>query len=613
MSEIRKRITRRNTYNLFVSMLLWYGIILFFASCDERNSPYEGVDNHFLPTSDPVVVNFTISELSFGENEVMIRQSSPALPEAEKSTSPLAPNGEYFTGAATEGVYVPITDDLYMYATVKEEEAPVKLRAAVPLAQGTIVRIVAYSEDAPNVFTRVSEADFEVTSGINLIPVDNPLMVKTGDYKFVACSFNRTTPLPSFGETLSVLSEDLLWGFTTETIAGVGSNIHITMGHLFSQVRLDADLDLASPVSSFSISQPAISAYNPELTVLTGTLTPDLTKAPVVFTQSSSLSSLLHWVSDSLHVYTHVSNPTGLTFANIELNGTIYPGPYYVNYSKPLKAGKTYTLLVTFLRMSSYADILYFANDGKLSVGRWADGMITLQNIAYFKFGGVVGFTALTGSTWTSSLIKFNPTSSTPSNYSNVAGIENRDTPLPSNNISASTYHNTSNIKAGKGDPCKLVGLTSATAQAMSSANTIGNYDSGWRLPSHTENINFVRTPVAGTTLLHSNAAYWGALGGQNGGWFPIPGNREMTTGRPRNQNPNGFLPVAGWYYMGNGNTYYFAGQNTLGNYMSNEVSSGGSGGNQASFFMLNFDASSVNPNALSSFGASTTVRCVKN
>jgi len=543
----------------FGLLVLICGLIFLLSACDRDVAPVVPEVDPVTQAGELVTVNFTISTDGYGDNEVVTRSAA---------------------SKADDGEYIQISDDLYMYVALQEVEPPIQLRAAYPLTPGTVVRIVAYSGT-----TYISHADYIVSSGLNLSPVTNPLVVPSGNTQFVAYSYNNNSPLPPFVNPLtSVQANDLTWGTTTALVDRTGFTVHITMKHQYSRVKLDAQLDYnaPSPITSFNLTQPGIDAYDPDFNVQTGTLV----TGPVVnfqFTRSATLPTLPNWVSDSLHIYSNSVNPTVVRFASVEVNGIVYPGPYVTQFTKALLPGNYYTLIVRFMQVIP-AYILYVADDGTLSAGLWKDGQITAQNMLYFKFGGVVGFTAppsgTSGTPWSASYIKFDPTSTVVTitgydanvNFNNPSTINtvpsyqtsthyNQGTPIM--HTSVPPFHTGANIKMGIGDPCRLVGLKTSTARPMSAA-AIAAHPSNWRLPTSAEVVEFVRAPTTWSgnittpwpTISNSAATYWGSITvngvNKNGGWFAIPGNPTVTTGRTlRNTNPKGFLPVTGGYRLG--------------------------------------------------------------
>jgi len=234
----------------------------------------------------------------------------------------------------------------------------------------------------------------------------------------------------------------------------------------------------------------------------------------------------------------------------------------------------------------SSAPLLYMAADGSLQIGRWGIE-IDQSSLLYFKFGSVMGLriynpsgnhTYPDNTAWASSggasAVWYNVTGGTYAQYDNIPYYNVTPDYHTHNilNISNSAYHNGTNVKSGKGDPCKLIGLTPAQIQSMS-PSAIDAYSSGYRMPTKQENVDFVNArtleygynpalmPWSGMnpnyTLMNQGTtngtySFWGpppgGTGLYGGGWYPIPGDRESTANRrPRSTNPDGFLPAAGY------------------------------------------------------------------
>ena len=148
-------------------------------------------------------------------------------------------------------------------------------------------------------------------------------------------------------------------------------------------------------------------------------------------------------------------------------------------------------------------DILYFVGD-VLHVGKHGVDITAtnFKDIAYFNFGSVIGIGSNAG--WSASSVRFNTTGAqdSPTDYTVYADIPKFNdnstdwkgsialTPL----ISDPRYHNGANVKSGKGDPCRLVGLSAHAIRGMS-ASQIDAYNSGWRMPSAEENVHFAQGP----------------------------------------------------------------------------------------------------------------------
>jgi hypothetical protein len=179
-------------------------------------------------------------------------------------------------------------------------------------------------------------------------------------------------------------------------------------------------------------------------------------------------------------------------------------------------------------------DLLYFDGD-VLRVSRWNSGHhINKENLAFFKFGSVVGFTGVNVK-WSDALsngeLKFNVTGKDYTDYPQIPDYSkwnNADSKLE---VSHNDYHNGENVKRGLGDPCRLVGLTAAQIRNMTEAQ-IDAHESGWRLPTIQEYLLFVR----GTNEelgIYDNTVYGFWTDANNspnpltgtklpGGWFPL-------------------------------------------------------------------------------------------
>jgi hypothetical protein len=155
-------------------------------------------------------------------------------------------------------------------------------------------------------------------------------------------------------------------------------------------------------------------------------------------------------------------------------------------------------------------DIMYFdTSDGnRLKIGRWNQDVKSIAKMVFTQFGSVIGFTNNWDWDSTASIL-FNPTATTSYDYASIPrynawNTSVADSPLVSN----AAYHNGTNIKAGRGDICKLVGLTAAEVQAMS-AQQLDAYKSGWRLPTKQESYVFIGAePDYGSSFNTSSGYY---------------------------------------------------------------------------------------------------------
>jgi uncharacterized protein (TIGR02145 family) len=122
-----------------------------------------------------------------------------------------------------------------------------------------------------------------------------------------------------------------------------------------------------------------------------------------------------------------------------------------------------------------------------MQLGAWGD-QITAANyktkMLCFKFGSVVGMD-LNSTAFSTANIKFNPMT-TPSSVTNWATVPVYVSTDYLKNVSDASYHYKANVLAGKGDPCKLVGLTIAQIKAGAIDNR------SYRLPTRVDNSDFV-------------------------------------------------------------------------------------------------------------------------
>jgi len=580
--------------------LLLCGSLFLLSGCNRDDLSGNGKEEPPVETGKMVPVRFTVSEAEYGDNEVVTRKAET--------------NGEISRAS------IRIADDLNMYATILEGEAPVSLRAKVNLAPGTKVRIVAYSGAGHT--TNVGHADYEVTSGINLAPYpptgspDPILAVPPGSIKFVAYSFDNASPMPPFSELEPPVNpNDVLWGETIVTVGGGSAQVHITMEHKKAKVVVNAvTINSSGPPDALNHISVNILAHNPTLTVRTGEL--NKTAAGAEFFSWSTLNpSLPSQTSDPMYVFTGDDNITHLRISNVTINGVLYHGPWFINYSKPVEAGKSYTLYVSFER-EPFGGSVYRITWNAL-YNRYVVTNDPRDAGLYFKFGSVVGvFSDVDGNTGrvltlpgTTSDPSFNPTrdiawnplSTAISSWANIPAYASSNFPMLI--TQGSNYHTIANVKAGKGDPCRLVGMDLNEIKIRNASElTYPQVDNGaWRLPSIAENVAFAGPSVT------SSSHWWNLAGGANpspfgpgvaGGEFPT---RNSKAGTP---DPTKFLPAAGYRHESGGVVWL---QGISGDYWSNEPFSTTHGRS------LSFDAGNVyttTGNYVYNYGY--TIRCVR-
>jgi uncharacterized protein (TIGR02145 family) len=213
----------------------------------------------------------------------------------------------------------------------------------------------------------------------------------------------------------------------------------------------------------------------------------------------------------------------------------------------------------------------------------------------YFKFGGVAGvysadhtvqtLPGANGDTFDAGDVAWSPTTVTA--WASVPSYVAADYP---NMVTAPVYHNATNVKAGKGDPCRLVGLDLARiATTAAGSLTAADIDNGqWRLPTNAETQTF----SGQTSNNGSYTAHWTTVGGVNGGMFPNATDGSAAT----------FLPVAGYRSTSGG----VNSQGSSGYYWSSQAGSSSNG------YSLGFHSSRVYPMGSNDYAYGFPVRCVR-
>ena len=320
---------KRSDYYLYTIVLL-LGVLLF--SCDQEGifSGNDG-DDSSLPAGDLFVVNFLVNENSFN--------------------SPLTPRRAYAGEAEEVSILIsPLLGELeravYMHVIIKEEVAPVKLRAT-KLTMGTKVRVIAY--EGPGYTTKVDHADFIVAEGGVLMPDGTyVLALQAGTYRFVAYSYNNADAMPAYADiTAAIDAVDLLWGEAIETVGPGNNAVYLLLEHLFSQVKLHAVLHHAVGDIIYDLDA-SVSHTIPTLEVMIPDLISTGSSALIPFAWPDGAGFASNWYSKNHQVYTDGSPPV-VTVGSVDIDGTTYTGgPWTINYATPLVPGHEYILSVYF-------------------------------------------------------------------------------------------------------------------------------------------------------------------------------------------------------------------------------------------------------------------------
>ena len=566
-------------YSKITFILLLCGFLFHFTSCDMEDTNIQ--EENTKPVGEKTIVNFTVGEVDFGDEEVVARKTSP---NPSKGGKQIAPIGGVRSGYE-ETVVVPITDNTYICATLNEEETPVHLRAKVSLSPGTKVRVVAYVLLSGDTIY-IDHHDYEIISGNLLDPITTHMTVSAGlTYRFVAYSFNDATTMPAFAEITPPIPSsftDVLWGDTVATIPYYSAyNLHITMKHKQSVVAVKAMADFGSTNTLNSVDAAIYCYNNPILNVKTGILSASGNLALKPFSWSITDPLLPAQSSNMMYVFTGEDNTTRLQINQIKINYLTFDDPVEIIYHKLLEAGKTYQLLVHFMwaRGGSADRITWDNNNGQYAITR-----DPTDAGLYFKFGSVVGIfsnagsiLALPGRTINNDSIftgardvAWHPFLSNIATWGGVPAYSNSDYPqmvTPKDN-----YHTIANVKAGKGDPCRLVGMDlNKIKNSNPGSLSYSDIDNGrWRLPSLQENIWFTNNAIPNSTL-----HFWDLAGGSYpspfgpyvaGGEFPQRGSAILSEESRKAK----FLPAAGCRSASTGNVIS-ATQGIMGYFWSNE------------------------------------------
>jgi hypothetical protein len=363
-----------------VAMLL-VSVAIFFASCEKED--LGGVKGG-------IAINFMLGDVSYGESETVTR-SAKVL--------------------ASETVVAPLDGDLYVYATLEEQEA---LRTTVPIANNTQLIIAAYDDEG----NYVSSAEYKVISSAGDIePVGAGLFVPTeGDYTFVAYSFNL--PYVANYSTIASLSisstdYDLLWGSSGSVPISVSSsNVSILMKHMFSQVAIEVTTTTFSGTATIDadgISSPEVLGTWATLNVQNGVLSPAVGVHHQYFS-FPSFSAAATVTSDARLVYTGGENTTSIGIGLITMTdgATSYQSSFNVQFNTKLMPGKSYTFVLSFKKVTWAGSNIYWDEDESCLTfdAPGASESDQRKQGVFFKWGSLVGISPALNATGESEYAK---------------------------------------------------------------------------------------------------------------------------------------------------------------------------------------------------------------
>ncbi len=256
-------------------------------------------------------------------------------------------------------------------------------------------------------------------------------------------------------------------------------------------------------VSTVAITEGATSLEAGQTSTYEATVSPD-----------GAADKTVKWSSSNTTVATINASTGELTAraaGTTQITATATNGTADTSDDKTDTRDLTVSAVITDPDPEPQGNILIFTGEGEsaaLGLGIWPGDFSTepssedyyLKKIAYFKWGSVIGMNNADGFTTFESTIpgeltnavKFNP-AATEVTWNTYEGIpyENDETPDPA--VDTPEHTSLANVRAGKGDPCRLVGLTVAEIRAAANDTDWDTLmsNSQWRMPTNDENKEF--------------------------------------------------------------------------------------------------------------------------
>ena len=466
--------------------------------------------------------------------------------------------------------------------------------------------------DGAGVFSAKDEVEFPINRTYNFVCVAN---VSTLDADNKKATVVRN----------SALRQTISTTVTNQTLtADEDKEINFLMKHTESRMRVKLKGEGFSNVQAYLLpssgSHPKSVVWNIYKNDFTtyptdeSVINDDITRADYTFSFNDTSGD------DLVSEYKYLLPGTSGADLMLNLVGKIsdvdYNGSIKLRNLGVLDRNKSYLVTAAVKINSGSGDILYFATvngQRKLMIGTWPDDIGSHNDLAFFKFGSVIGFRN-SGGKVTTSRIAFDPSrlfvGNDDSDYATIPSWDNEnfatynaanDWDKYSYCPSGSNYHTVANIKLGKGDPCKLAGFTEN--DIISKLNAGDLPDNGlWRLPTKAEQLGYIKgtLTVTGTTFKDSIWNYWNTLSSWSDkenypyATFPFINSSEV--------NPLGSrLPAAG-----RTNSLGWA-QNlhAVGSYWSSSPNS------ETGSRIVTFDATSVISEGYNHPADGCTIRCV--
>jgi hypothetical protein len=398
------------------------GLVFLLAGCEN--------DGLLGGSGEKVTVNFSLGDIDYKGDETITRGY------AER----------------TEIVKVPLGDDVFMFASLEADlEAPTR---AVALEDGVKVRVIAYNETAS------TETSMEYTVVNGALTTSTAMTIETGNnYIFVAYSYNSTDS-PTYPATTITMAptEDLLWGTASKFITLSDNSVHITMSHIFAQIKVKATTTTVvhQPVIKSLTGVTVTPGNQVTLTVKTGAIAKGVVAAQTVSAWNNMNTTTV--TSDPILVYTGTSNPIYVNINSVTIDGYLaFTGIPPVAFKSALTGGTSYTLVVNFQKTRFAKSNIYWKwNDpedesqgGYMTFDTTENGHQGYQGLV-FKWGSLVGVT-MNGSHFEGNIPIFVPIVKTPLSTSTwkatIGKAMKNDTDFPTVTENWDWLDNTDHVK----------------------------------------------------------------------------------------------------------------------------------------------------------------------
>ncbi|MDR2231532.1 MAG: fimbrillin family protein, partial [Tannerella sp.] len=326
----------RRAVSLCALFLLTGAFVRLISSCETEYIPDTTENGHTTLIAKEGNFNLDLRFAGFGEGDM-----TPDPRSMEASKIDMKPETDI----------IRVDDDLYIYATLSvdpvDQAPPVRTRLFNTDAR---IRIIVYDSTATDIFTKKLETLYRDSMGtlVREDLVGYKINLDAGDYKFIAYSYNTTTPPPTWADTLTNIdsSNDLIWGMSpTVSIvqnATAPIPVPISMFHKMSQVKLVAKTGPSGPnITAFSgVSMPG---YAVNMATFSGTIskTSD-TPVPLTFNFPTVGSDSI--TSDTRTVYTAGNIPTIITIGTLTVDGRPSLTNVPATFAKSLQSGYSYTM-----------------------------------------------------------------------------------------------------------------------------------------------------------------------------------------------------------------------------------------------------------------------------